>query len=233
MPKIAIAKRIPPSGPFEERGAAPCVEQVGFDNVREPVTLNAPTSPLPLPFLPRDPTKTATPVQVVLSDFEPGNVVTVRWLINGHYASEQSGQVLFSAPVFQAGESLTPGRVAVASPGTYASAADATLINNPFVKAAANLNINVVMHSPFVVVRVDQAALDTLGVTKDAPLVCRLLAVNGGPEPLRVGLDLTEITEVGGGSLWVEEPGCFDGPTPTKLTFPPVGGPLGQLPGAT
>ena len=228
MTKIAIARRIPPSGPFEEGQQQPCVEQIGFDNVREPINVKAPTAPLPLPFLLRNATPAATPVEVVLPRFRAGNTVVVNWIINGHYASGRNkGQVLFAAPVFQAGQSMNPGRVAVTSPGAYATAADATLINNPFTETSAELNVNVVLQTAFVAVTIEQAALDTLGVTEEAPLVCRMLVVNGGPEDLRVGL--AEPVPLGGASIEVKEIGCFEGGSPTKLIFPPLGSPLGNL----
>ncbi len=210
-------------GPYmtKEKDQPPCIEQIGFDNVRESVALKVPTGPLPLPFLPRDPSKTSTPVQVVLKDFKAGNTAKVDWLVNGNYVSERGGQVVYSVPVFQAGESLTPDLIAAPNPGMYSSAADR-------MRFGESSRFTVVMQSPFVAVPIDQEALDRLGVTEEKPLVCRLLVVNTGPEDLVVGID--EPYPVGGGSLTVEEIGCLPAGTPVELAFSPtVDGALGAL----
>lgn len=211
-----------PSGvELEAVESPPCVEQMGFDNVREPVTLKVPTGPTPIPFLPRDPTKTAVPVQVVLAGFKAGNTVRVDWLINGVYVSEAGRQVLYAVPVFQAGESMTPDLIAAPNPGAYMSGADRVSIGGVSRLSAA-------MQSPFAAVTIDQAALDRLGVTEEKPLVCRLLVVNAGPQDLVVGM--TEPYPVGGGSLTVQEIGCLPAGTPAELIFSPdIGEPLAAL----
>jgi hypothetical protein len=226
MAKQPLGLRIAQAGPFAKDVGADgdtCVVQSGFDNVRKPVTIVKPAAPLPLPYLLREPN--GSPVQVKLPGFAAGNTMSARFVLNGYHTRASGskdaksvealtvGQTFILGPVLQAGESVTPTSVAVLNPGSFATVSAATTLNGKDV-------LNVIMLSAFAAVTVDQAALDKLGVTDENPLVCRMIAINLGPQDVEIKGFTENI--VGGSSVAVSELGCIEQKSSAELIFPAV-----------
>ena len=171
--------RVPPSGVYKPGGGA--YRQLGIDCVRE--SIEVPQVDLPLSWLYRDPTK-VDPVQVSLPGFEPDNTIHVHWTLAAVALRSPPGGPRaaggVAVPVLRAGTSKTAPLWAI-FPGPYAS----PVVPGPLTPGG-DFAALIWQHSAFASIALDQATLDSIGVTPAAPLTASLLVVHSTDVPLRI-----------------------------------------------
>jgi hypothetical protein len=179
-----LEARIPNHGPFVRNansGAGSVVRQ-GFDQVRTKLDLPAVSDDLSEPsYLLRGPS--AHPLEIDFRGFVAGNTWLAEWSVNGQHIGKDN-QRLLVCPVLEAkgrGSTGCPsGLVAVPIPGSRVAGATN-------VRGARDQPSHVINSSALAVAAVSKEHLEALGVSDDHPLVCRVVAINAGPNLIEVG----------------------------------------------